>query len=241
MRGTLASTAVLLILWLPGGLAPSPAAGEPQGLRDRLHRGAVKSLAAGKLLVSAREMTDPNFARTVVLLAEYTPDGALGFVLNRPATVTLSQLFPRFAQSPAGLGRAFLGGPVVTPGGVVALMRAGTAGDGVRRILDEVYLVNAREPLEAAIASGAGASRLRVYLGYSGWGAGQLDEETARGAWRLLEGEAAIVFDPEPDSTWRRQIQRTEVLLASASPEPRGDDLERRTVDARVERALVLH
>ena len=196
-----------------GGLVPAPAAARAQGLGDRLHRGAVKTLASGKLLVSAREMADPNFARTVVLLADYNPEGALGFILNRPAKVTLSQIFPRFAQSPAGMGHAFLGGPVVTPGAAAALARSGAG--GARRILDEVYLVSSKEQLEDAIASGAGSNRLRVYLGYAGWGAGQLADETARGAWRILDGDASIVFDANPDEMWRRQILRTEALSAS--------------------------
>jgi putative transcriptional regulator len=213
MRAAVVSSAIALIVWTLGGLLPAPAADRAQGLGDRLHRGAVKALGAGKLLVSAREMADPNFARTVVLLADYNPDGALGFILNRPAKVTLSQLFPRFAQSPAGMGHAFLGGPVVTPGAVAALTRSGAG--GARRILDEVYLVSSKEQLEDAIASGAGSNRLRVYLGYAGWGAGQLADETARGAWRILDGDASIVFDANPDEMWRRQILRTEALSAS--------------------------
>jgi putative transcriptional regulator len=215
MRAAVVSSAIALMVWTLGGLVPAPAAGRAQGLGDRLHRGAVKALASGKLLVSAREMADPNFARTVVLLADYTPDGALGFILNRPAKVTLSQIFPRFAQSAEGMGHAFLGGPVVTPGAVAALTRSGAG--GARRVLDEVYLVSSREQLEEAIASGAGSNRLRVYLGYAGWGAGQLADETARGAWRILDGDAAIVFDPNPDEMWRRQILRTEALSASIS------------------------
>jgi putative transcriptional regulator len=213
MRPLVASLVLLMWWGIPG---PEPAGVvHGQGPGDRLHRRAVKDLAAGKLLVAARELGDPNFARTVVLLADLTADGAVGFIVNRPAAVTLARVFPRFAQSPVGAQPAFLGGPVVAPVGVAALVRSRDAGAGARRILDEVSLVTTREGLEEALAAGPGANRLRVYLGYAGWGRGQLDEETARGAWRVIEGSADIVFDADPEGVWLRQIRRTEALSAS--------------------------
>jgi putative transcriptional regulator len=213
MRPLVASV-ILLMCW--GSLGSGAGRVAPgQGLGDRLHRQAVKDLAAGKLLIAARELGDPNFSRTVVLLADVTVDGAVGFIVNRPAVVTLARVFPRFAQSPVGAQPAFLGGPVVAPTGVAALVRSRDATPSARRLLDEVSLVTTGERLEEALAAGPAANRFRVYLGYAGWGAGQLDEETARGAWRVIDGTADIVFDAEPEGVWLRQIRRTEALSAA--------------------------
>jgi putative transcriptional regulator len=80
-----------------------------------------------------------------------------------------------------------------------------------------VSLVSTREGLESLIASTASATEFRVYVGYAGWGPGQLEAETARGSWHVLEGDADVVFDDEPASTWQRQIARTEGLRAHAT------------------------
>jgi putative transcriptional regulator len=197
-----------------GLAATAVAPGRAQTLGDSVRRRAVRELAAGKLLIATRGLTDPNFSKTVVLLVEYSAEGAAGFIVNRPANVTLGRLFTRFASTPAGAAMAFIGGPVVTQGSIAALARS-SAGES-RRVVDGVYLIQSRERLEEAIAEGEGASRLRVYLGYAGWGAGQLDDETATGAWRLVDGDAAIVFDARSDEVWPRLIARTEALSARA-------------------------
>ena len=209
----LASCVAALVLAC--GLAP-PAieTGRAQTLGDSVRRRAVKTLATGRLLIASRGLGDPNFSQTVVLLVEYGAEGAVGFILNRPSKVALSRVMPRFEQSAAGATTAFLGGPVVTAGSMAALTRSGDAGAGARRIVEGVDLVRSRERLEELIASGVGTNRLRVYLGYAGWGAGQLDDETAEGAWRIVDGQADLVFDPNPDTLWQRQIRRTEALSA---------------------------
>jgi putative transcriptional regulator len=194
-------------------------AGRPQGLGDALHRRVVKALAVGKLLVASRNLSDPNFANTVVLLADVSREGAMGLVVNRPTTVTLARLFPALERTLASASTAFLGGPVPGPG-ALALLRGTTAPATTRRIVAEVHLVNSRAVLEEMIGAGAPASRFRVYLGYAGWGPGQLEDETAKGAWRVLEGDADVVFDADPRAMWRRLIVRTEALSASNSRVP---------------------
>ena len=190
-----------------------------QPLPTQLRRGAVKELAPGKLLVSARNLPDPNFSDSVVLLADFSTEGAMGLIVNRRTEVPLAQVFPGFDRARDAKGALFFGGPVSVPG-VLALVRAAAAPAGSRRVLDDVHLVNTRESLEQLVKQGAGAERFRVYVGYAGWGAGQLDGETAKGAWHVFDGDPDVVFDPDPDSVWRRQIRRTEGLVArSRTPE----------------------
>jgi putative transcriptional regulator len=173
----------------------------------------VKELAAGKLLVAARNLPDPNFSATVVLLAEVNQEGAMGLIVNRPTKVTLARILPGFEPASGTTATAFFGGPVSVPG-VLGLLRSKDARSDSRHVVADVYLVNTSEVLKDTIAAGAGPQRFRVYVGYAGWGAGQLQRETAEGAWYVLDGDAEIVFDPDPETTWRRQILRAEALSA---------------------------
>lgn len=177
----------------------------------------VGELAAGTLLVAARNLPDPNFTDTVVLLLEYSRDGAAGLVLNRPSEVPLSRAFPGVEQGAGVAATAFIGGPV-SQDAVLALSRA--ACEACPRVGGDIYLVNTPDALKERLAAGADARRLRVYLGYAGWGGGQLETETRQGAWRVLEADARVVFDPDPESLWRRLIKRTEGVLASLIAPP---------------------
>jgi putative transcriptional regulator len=196
-----------------GLLSLAPPAGQVPPLREPVTRAAVEALAPGKLLVSARRLPDPNFANTVVLLADATKDGAVGLVLNRRSRVTLARVFPQLAPALTTAHLAFLGGPVETTRTMV-LIRAAQAPAGTRRVVGDVHLATAREAVEAAVAGGTAATGLRVYLGYAGWGAGQLEAETQQGVWHVLEAETGIVFDADPASLWQRQIARTALIQA---------------------------
>ncbi len=212
-----AGSAAAVALWFAFAVATPPAlhaGGEPPAAAQ-LRRGAVRELAPGKLLVAARNLPDPNFASTVVLLADYGREGAMGLIVNRPTTVALGRLFPDV--EPAGsLATAFFGGPVSTSG-VLALLRSKSARSDGRHVVGDVYLVNTGAVLKETIAAGAGPDRFRVYIGYAGWGAGQLDYETAEGSWYVLDGGTDVVFDPDPESVWRRQIDRAEALSAGGA------------------------
>jgi putative transcriptional regulator len=196
-----------------GLLSLAPPAGQVPPLREPVTRAAVEALGAGKLLVAARRLPDPNFANTVVLLTDVTKDGAVGLVLNRRSRVTLARVFPQFVPTVAATSHAFLGGPVDTTR-TMALVRAAQAPAGGRRVVGDVYLATARESVEAAVAAGGAATGLRVYLGYAGWGAGQLAAETQQGVWHVLEADADLVFDADPSSLWQRQIARTALIQA---------------------------
>jgi putative transcriptional regulator len=213
-----AAVATVATGWSAAALGAREASAAPQ-----LGRGAVRTLAAGKLLVAARDLPDPNFAETVILLAEFSKDGAMGLIVNRRTEVTVARLLPGLRHASGAGSRAFFGGPVA-PGGVLALLRHRGVRTDSRRVLNDVHLVNTREVLEELVSSGADASRFRIYVGYAGWGAGQLDKEAAGGAWHVLDGDARVVFDPEPESTWLRQIRRTDAISVRG---PAGDVLPR--------------
>lgn len=218
--GRLAGVCGLLVI--AGSVAAMLAEQRPALLQPG--RGVVvRQLAAGKLIVAARNLPDPNFTDTVVLLLQYSRDGAAGVVLNRPSDVPLSRALPGADQAAGGAAVAFIGGPV-SQGAVLALSRE--ACDACPLVGRDVYLVNTPEALKQRLAAGANG-RLRVFVGYAGWGGGQLEAETRQGAWRVLEADAGVVFDPDPESLWRRLIERTEAVLAGlveSSPNLRASD-----------------
>jgi putative transcriptional regulator len=117
---------------------------------------------------------------------------------------------PKSAVVPLG----FRGGPV-EGSGVLALVRSESDKPDTKRILDSVYQITAPGLLNDLIASSTGADRLRVFYGYSGWSPDQLERETRIGAWHVLTGTAGMVFDPDPDTLWQRQIEHADERMAS--------------------------
>src|SRR5690606_14457219 len=129
------------------------------------------------------------------------PDGAAGVVLNRPSRVPLSRVLPWTSTGPAGDAFAFVGGPVQQDT-VIALSRVACAACPL--VGRDVYLVNTPDGLQDRLAYRPDDGQLRIYIGYAGWGAGQLDAEIRQGAWHVLDGDAQTVFDPDPGSLWER-------------------------------------
>jgi putative transcriptional regulator len=159
------------------------------------------------LLLSMPQLQDPNFARTVVLLCEYGPDGAFGLVLNRPTEMPASTMVQ--LQPPVVGGNdmpLWIGGPVEPQRGWILLSDEPPEAE-FKTIRDGLYLstsvVLLREVLEAMPAP-----RARVLAGYAGWGPGQLDEELAQSAWLLGDIDLDIVFDTAADAMWETAIRR---------------------------------
>ena len=186
--------------------------GAPDAARVQLRPGAVKNLRPGTLLVASRDLPDPNFTDTVVVLAQFSEkDGAMGLIVNRQTSVPLSRVVPDLK------GRAdmsvFLGGPV-SADSVLALARSARPIADSQHIADDVYLVTSAESLEAQLQAGEGREHVRIYLGYCGWAPGQLERETIAGGWHVLPPDPAVVFDADPDSVWERELKKSEGLMA---------------------------
>ena len=178
--------------------------------------GGAEDLAAGKFLVARRNLPDPNFIRTVVLLAQYEEKGALGLILNRVTEVPVSRVLAEFKGADKRSDFVFNGGPVAR-GGVLALLRSGSKPEDARHIFADVYLVTTKTLLQKALTDGADAGHLRVYLGYAGWTTGQLQQELKMGTWHVMRADAAVVFDADPGSVWDRMIERAQVRFALLS------------------------
>jgi putative transcriptional regulator len=158
------------------------------------------------LLLSMPQLQDPNFARTVVLLCEFNPDGAFGLVLNRPTDVAASEMVRLEPPVVGGNGMPlWIGGPVEPQRGWILLGEEPRS--EFKIICDGLYLSTSqtllREVLEARTAP-----RARVLAGYAGWGPGQLDEELAQSAWLMGDVDLDLVFDIAAEAMWETAIRR---------------------------------
>ena len=157
-------------------------------------------------------LLEPNFHRTVVLLVDHRPEGSLGFVVNRPASVMLSGMIVKlgFAEGKSmdADTPVLVGGPVAPDTGWIIFDQRGfdEVADGAVKISESLAVSASRSLLEE-IVQGKGPSRLLLALGYAGWGAGQLDSEIARGAWIPTDLDETIVFDVPFDERWARSLK----------------------------------
>jgi putative transcriptional regulator len=170
-------------------------------------------LGVGKLLVSSRDLTDPNFAESVVLLVKYNQQGTVGLMINHRTRVPISRTIQNLDAGKHGSDPTYIGGPVEMTA-VFGLFRSRKRPDEGTSVLSEVYLVSSKALLEKTLAAISGPSDLRLYLGYCGWAAGQLENEVRRGGWWIFDANAGVVFDPDPRSVWSRLIVRTERQIA---------------------------
>ncbi|MDP9376044.1 MAG: YqgE/AlgH family protein [Actinomycetota bacterium] len=160
----------------------------------------------GKLLLSAPNLFDPNFRRTVLLIAEHTDDGAMGVVLNRPAEVTVGEAVPDLAWlTVSGEDPIYAGGPVATDS-VVILAEFEQPGLAAALILKDVGFVPAETDDPDELASGV--RRSRVFAGHAGWGPGQLDAELDENSWIVEPALPEDVFADDPDALWAAVMRR---------------------------------
>jgi len=161
----------------------------------------VESLR-GHLLVAAPVLHDPNFARSVVLIAEHTDEGALGVVLNRPSESTVAEVVPALEGIVAPDETVFSGGPV-EPSGVMVLAEFADPADAALPVDGDLGFV----ALEADLGE-VETHRARAFAGHAGWGPGQLDAELEEETWFVASFDREDAFAEEPDALWSRVLER---------------------------------
>jgi putative transcriptional regulator len=185
----------------------SPA--KPAG--DRVTAKTETTDLSNHFLLAMPTMADPNFSGAVVLIAEHSDRGALGLVVNKPTTMTLSTLLERIDLSQGddlqSRTPVFFGGPVQTDRGFVLHQPQGEWSSTVA-IGPDLSLTTSKDVLEA-VAEGSGPTRLLVTLGYAGWGPGQLEAEISQNAWLTVEADPALLFDTPAEE---RFVQAYQIL-----------------------------
>ena len=173
----------------------------------------LKDLAPGKLLVASRDLADPNFAHTVVLLVHYDAKSVVGLVLNHRTDLPLSRVFEGLKAAKDRSDKVYLGGPVETPA-VFALLQSPKKLEGAEHVFGGIYLINTKPLFEQTISARPDPGGFHVYLGYAGWAKDQLRMEVAQGAWFIFPADAQTIFSSDPDSLWPQMIRKTELRLA---------------------------
>lgn len=173
----------------------------------------------GQLLVAGPTLLDPNFHRTVVLICEHDDGGAMGLVLNRPSPIPADQAIPELTGAIPVAETLWVGGPVQTTSVVVLADFLDTETHAMP-VRGDVGIVLPDADLDEV---GNAVRRARAFLGYAGWGPGQLDAELERDDWIVAGFEPADAFTEEPDRLWSRVLGRKGgeyALLATMPPDP---------------------
>lgn len=172
----------------------------------------------GHLLIAGPSLLDPNFWRTVVLVGEHTDEGALGVVLNRSSETSVDEALPELALLADEMGAVHVGGPV-QPSAVVVLADFAEAEQAESLVLDSVGFL----PAEIEPDALGELRRARVYVGYAGWGPGQLDGELEDGSWIVEPAQPDDVFTDDPEGLWSAVLRRKGgpfAFLAAMPPDP---------------------
>ena len=163
---------------------------------------------AGMFLVAAPGLRDPNFSRTVVLMCDHSPEGSMGLVVNRPAGITTEVLLPEVGVE----DMVYTGGPVER-GKAMVLHRQPETVEGSLEVVDGIHLGGDPEALRELFHHPSGTKDpegrpafWRVYLGYAGWGEGQLDAELESGGWIVCPAQAGYVFAMDPGEVWKQVL-----------------------------------
>ena len=174
---------------------------------------AARINLTNQFLIAMPGMADDNFSRAVVYLCEHTEKGALGLVINKPIDITLRNLFEKvelsltrddLAESPV-----FFGGPVQTERGFVLHERQSDAVSPYSSTLSipggGLDMTTSKDVLEA-LSNGAGPRKILITLGYSGWGAGQLEDELGRNGWLTVDAAPEVIFDTPIEQRYDRAL-----------------------------------
>ena len=163
--------------------------------------------AKGRFLVAERQLNDPNFRETVILLTEYSEDGAMGLIVNWPTAAPAAELIPDIDGITDRADTIFVGGPVSRQV-MLMLVRSESELPQADRVFADVHLSTSRSLLQQVISRQIETLDLRLYSGYAGWSPGQLDLELAAGGWRVLPGDPELVFATDPDGVWSELMRR---------------------------------
>lgn len=178
-----------------------------------------------QFLIAMPGMADDNFAGAVVYLCEHTEKGALGLVINKPIDIKLKNLFEKveltLERDDLADAPVYYGGPVQTERGFVLHEKQpadSAAYNSTLAIPGGLEMTTSKDVLEA-LSNGNGPKRVLVTLGYSGWGAGQLEDEMSRNGWINVGATPEVIFDTPAEKRYERALSLLGIDLSVLSQE----------------------
>ena len=171
---------------------------------------------AGDLLLSVPTMHDPNFEESVVLICQTDREGCHGLILNRPIDLELANIGSLPSSWPSTELPLCWGGPVA-PEQLQALQTGSSTPENCFQVMAGLQFGGILEDLESIAAKG---EQLRFFLGYSGWGKHQLEQELAEGSWIVVPSEVGDVFDSNLPGIWKRLVAKHDISVDWIDSDP---------------------
>lgn len=165
---------------------------------------SIENIIPGRLLLAEPFMLDGNFKRSVVLVCDQSEkDGTVGFVLNKPIDMLVTDLIKDFPEFEASV---FYGGPVATDT-IHYIHDVGEILEESIHVKDNLYWGGNFEQLKALVKQGLILPRnIKFFVGYSGWSKGQLDDELQLGSWIIGEMDMNYVFGKGDKGLWKKVL-----------------------------------
>jgi putative transcriptional regulator len=161
------------------------------------------------ILVAKRQLRDRFYGATILVVRPVGNDQHIGFIVNRPSKITLSQLFPEHAPSKKVLDPVYVGGPVNSES-IFALVQASQNPGGQSvQLTAELYAVFDGSLVDHVIENDP--SKARFVAGLVVWRSGELRDEIKRGAWHLLDADASLVLRKQTEGMWEELVHRAEI------------------------------
>lgn len=200
-------------------ILPGYAIASPQEDRD-ITAVPVDKPETGVFLVASRQMPDPRFQHSVILLLNHGKDGTLGLIINRPTGISLSEAVPELKHFDRKRHFLFFGGPVAI-NTLLFLIRSEKPPAHAISVLDNIYASGDSKTLEQVLRKAKSTNQLRLYFGHAGWAPGQLNAELARGSWHLFQAKPATIFHDQPDILWEKFIEKSkaqQIIVKTETP-----------------------
>ena len=163
----------------------------------------------GQILASARNLRDPNFFKTVVLMVEHNASGSMGLVVNRPSGVTVAEALAKHFELPETDNLVYVGGPV-EENALFILHNSQELDYSETPLIPDLFIGSSAEVFETVVrrvAEGDHEVKFRVFSGCAGWAPGQLEGELARNDWYVCPATSDMVFHPRPYEVWDQVVQ----------------------------------
>ena len=192
---------VLPLLLILAVLAPAAAQEKPD---------AMSSI----FLVAKKDMADPFFRDSVVLVTHRVTAGPIGVIVNRPTGLTVAKALPDAAEAGNARELVYFGGPVAADT-LVVVFRATDPPKEATEVMKGVYMTMERPVIRDLLKRNLPPKDIRFFAGYAGWGIGQLEGEVARGGWLLVRADAESLFDKRPENLWQELHRRAAAKVAA--------------------------
>lgn len=157
-------------------------------------------------LIAMPQLSDPHFSHTVTYIVDHTPEGAMGFIVNRPAKLSITDLLKQHKIEPLPIFDRnipiYAGGPLNTDRGFILHSNDNTSWAATIKITPDYSITTSRDILES-IAMGIGPNQYFFALGHAGWTEGQLEQEIANNTWLTAPADEDIIFNVRPELRWQ--------------------------------------